>query len=134
MALPGQQHWCVQHTKPHEEPDCGAYACANQIPDHDADGAAAEAREEAIDRMKNEAFQLGADAIVGFRFATKLRRLRRKLPTTAAASLGASSSGPSGSRRSRRRQRRCSMQTTPSQSSMCRAGSTQAQEKEKQLC
>lgn len=30
----------------------------------------AEAREEAIDRMKNEAFQLGADAIVGFRFAT----------------------------------------------------------------
>lgn len=30
----------------------------------------AEAREEALDRMKAEAFALGADAIVGFRFAT----------------------------------------------------------------
>ncbi|MEM6672559.1 MAG: YbjQ family protein [Planctomycetota bacterium] len=30
----------------------------------------AEAREEAIDRMKAEAFALGADAVVGFRFAT----------------------------------------------------------------
>lgn len=30
----------------------------------------AEAREEAIDRMKADAFALGADAIVGFRFAT----------------------------------------------------------------
>ena len=30
----------------------------------------AEAREEAIDRMKAEAFAMGADAIVGFRFAT----------------------------------------------------------------
>lgn len=30
----------------------------------------AEAREEAIDRMKAEASALGADAVVGFRFAT----------------------------------------------------------------
>lgn len=30
----------------------------------------AEAREEAVDRMKAEAFALGADAILGFRFAT----------------------------------------------------------------
>lgn len=30
----------------------------------------AEAREEAIDRMKAEAFAMGADAIVSFRFAT----------------------------------------------------------------
>ena len=30
----------------------------------------AEAREEAIDRMKADAFALGADAVVGFRFAT----------------------------------------------------------------
>ncbi|MDG1983842.1 MAG: YbjQ family protein [Planctomycetota bacterium] len=30
----------------------------------------AEAREEALDRMKAEAFALGADAVVGFRFAT----------------------------------------------------------------
>jgi uncharacterized protein YbjQ (UPF0145 family) len=30
----------------------------------------AEAREEAIDRMKADAFALGADAILGFRFAT----------------------------------------------------------------
>lgn len=30
----------------------------------------AEAREEAIDRMKAEAFALGADAVIGFRFAT----------------------------------------------------------------
>ncbi|MEM1448576.1 MAG: YbjQ family protein [Planctomycetota bacterium] len=30
----------------------------------------AEAREEAIDRMKAEAFALGADAIIGFKFAT----------------------------------------------------------------
>ena len=30
----------------------------------------AEAREEALDRMKAEAFAKGADAVIGFRFAT----------------------------------------------------------------
>lgn len=30
----------------------------------------AEAREEALDRMKTDAFALGADAVVGFRLAT----------------------------------------------------------------
>ncbi len=37
---------------------------------HEYTKVVAEAREEAIDRMKAEAFALGADAIVGFRFAT----------------------------------------------------------------
>ena len=37
---------------------------------HEYTKVVAEAREEAIDRMKAEAFALGADAILGFRFAT----------------------------------------------------------------
>lgn len=37
---------------------------------HEFTKVVAEAREEAIDRMKAEAFALGADAIIGFRFAT----------------------------------------------------------------
>ncbi len=37
---------------------------------HEFTKVVAEAREEAIDRMKAEAFALGADAILGFRFAT----------------------------------------------------------------
>ncbi|MFT5734321.1 MAG: hypothetical protein ACJA2W_001636 [Planctomycetota bacterium] len=37
---------------------------------HEYTKVVAEAREEAIDRMKAEAFGLGADAIIGFRFAT----------------------------------------------------------------
>ena len=37
---------------------------------HEYTKVVAEAREEAIDRMKAEAFALGAHAIVGFRFAT----------------------------------------------------------------
>ena len=37
---------------------------------HEYTKVVAEAREEAIDRMKAEAFALGAAAIVGFRFAT----------------------------------------------------------------
>ena len=38
--------------------------------DHEYTKLVAEAREEALDRMKAEAFARGADAIVGFRFAT----------------------------------------------------------------
>ena len=37
---------------------------------HEYTKVVAEAREEAIDRMKAEAFALGANAILGFRFAT----------------------------------------------------------------
>ena len=37
---------------------------------HEFTKVVAEAREEAIDRMKAQAFALGADAIVGFKFAT----------------------------------------------------------------
>lgn len=37
---------------------------------HEYTKVVAEAREEAIDRMKAEAFALGADAVVGFKFAT----------------------------------------------------------------
>ena len=37
---------------------------------HEFTKVVAEAREEAIDRMKSEAFALGADAVLGFRFAT----------------------------------------------------------------